>query len=201
MNRQFLAVVLISIVFLIVFGGVASILPSRKARQLGHLRVAARKFGLSTSLVHIDDVNASLADRVTASGIKLDPKKRCVAWSKPYPDECPGVPEWMTYAMDVDDSLPTSWQLHTSTEESGSLPDTYWNEVDRIKSIVPDRCIAIECTRTEVRWLGYEIVSSSNNTFIQEMQQGLDELIHLNVSISRQQSTQNNHYDTPSEYD
>lgn len=201
MNKQLIAYILITVVFLIVFGGIASILPSRKVRQLGHLRVAARKYGLATAVVQVDDVNASLADRVTASGIKLDPKKRCVAWSKSYPDEFPHVPEWITYALDQADSSKNRWQLHTNGEESGELAATYWETVDRIKPLFPDRCLAIECTRTEVRWMGYELVTSSIEEFIQAMVQGLDALIELNISTSQEKSFSKNHDDTSSEYD
>ncbi|MYF01895.1 MAG: hypothetical protein F4227_02640, partial [Gammaproteobacteria bacterium] len=186
MNKQLIAYILITIVFLVVFGGIASVLPSRQARQLGRLRVSARKYGLTTSLVHIADVNASLSDRVTASGKRLDPKKRCVTWSKPYADDFPDVPEWITYALDQKESSNMNWQLHETTEECRNLADSYWLEVDQIKSLFPERCIAIECTRTEVRWLGYEKVHSTMDEFIQAMLQGLDSLIRLNTSISEE---------------
>lgn len=184
-----------------VFGGVASVLPSRRARQLGHLRVAARKYGLTTSLVHITDVNASLTDRVTASGKKLDPKKRCVAWSKQYPEDIPGVPEWITYVLDQKESSGENWQLHETTEKCRKLADTYWLEVDRIKTLFPARCIAIECTRNEVRWLGYESVSSTVDEFIHAILQGLDSLISLNTSISEEQNAFKKRLETDSEYD
>ena len=184
-----------------VFGGIASVLPSRQARQLGHLRVSARKYGLTTSLVHIADVSASLSDRVTASGKKLDPKKRCVAWSKPYADDFPDVPEWITYALDQKESSNKNWQLHETTEECRNLSDSYWLEVDRIKSLFPERCIAIECTRSEVRWLGYEKVTSTNDEFIQAMMQGLDSLICLNTSVSEEQKALKERLETYSEYD
>lgn len=201
MNKQVIVYILISIAFLVVFGGIASVLPSRRARQLGHLRVTARKYGLTTSLVHIADVNASLTDRVTASGKKLEPKKRCVAWAKTYPDDIPGVPEWITYALVQLESSETNWQLHETNEECRNLGETYWSEVDRIKNLFPERCIAIECTRTEVRWLGYENVSSTIDEFIQSMLQGLDSLINLNTSISEEQNTLKKRLDTDSEYD
>ncbi|MYD44990.1 MAG: hypothetical protein F4W92_01365 [Gammaproteobacteria bacterium] len=201
MNKQLIAYILISIVFLVVFGGVASVLPSRRTRQLGHLRVTARKFGLTTSLVHIADVNASLTDRVTASGKKLDPKRSCVAWSKPYPDDFPEVPEWITYALDQRESSGVNWQLHETTEDCKGLAETYWLEVDRIKTLFPKRCVAIECTRSEVRWLGYERVVSTNDEFIQAMLQGLDSLIRLNTSISEERNTFNKLLETDSEYD
>lgn len=201
MNKQLIAYILIIIVFLVVFGGIASVLPSRQARQLGHLRVTARKYGLTTSLVHITDVNASLADRVTASGKKIDPKKRCVAWSKQYPDDFPYVPEWITYALGQNESSVMKWELHEITEESRNMSETYWFEVDRIKSLFPERCIAIECTRSEVRWLGYEKVTSTNDEFIQAMMRGLDSLISLNTSISEEQRALNKQLETDSEYD
>lgn len=201
MNKQLIAYILISIVFLVVFGGIASILPSRKVRQLGHLRVAARKHGLATSVVQIDDVNASLTDRVTASGIKLDPKRRCVAWSKSYPDEFPDVPEWISFAQDRDDPSQNPWQLRTKAEESDKLAPSYWDAVDRIKALLPDRCLAVECLPTEVRWMGYELVSSSIEEFIQAMSQGLEALIDLNISISQEKSLSKNRSDTTSEYD
>lgn len=188
-------------VFLVVFGGVASVLPSRRARQLGHLRVTARKYGLTTSLVHITDVNASLADRVTASGKKIDPKKRCVAWSKQYPEDFPYVPEWITYALDQKESSVMKWELHETTEGSRHVSETYWFEVDRIKSLFPERCIAIECTRSEVRWLGFEKVSSTTDEFIQTMLEGLDSLIRLNTMISKEESAFQKRHETDSEYD
>ena len=184
-----------------VFGGVASVLPSRRVRQLGHLRVAARKFGVATSLVHIADVNASMTDRVTAGGKKLDPKKRCVAWSKPYPEDFSDVPEWITYVVHRNDSSSVNWQLHETTEKCRNLAKTYWLEVDRIKTLFPDRCIAIECTRSEVRWLGYESVSSTIDEFIQAMLQGLDALIRLNTSVSEERNTCKKRLETDSEYD
>ena len=176
--------ILISIVFLIVFGGVVSILPSRRARQIGNLRVAARKFNLEISLVQIADVNATLADRVSASGIRQDPQKRCVAWSKRYPDEFTALPEWISYVLDEDESRETNWQLDVIKEPAGHSTDTYWAEVERIKKLFPSRCIALECSNTEVRWLGYEVINSTIDEFIHQIVQSLDALIQLNVSIS-----------------
>ena len=201
MNKELLAYILISIVFLVVFGGIASVLPSRKARQLGNLRMTARKYGISTSLVYIDDVNASMADRVTASGKKLDPKKRCISWSKPFAEDSPYLPEWITYAIAQEESSEVNWELHETSEESGSLSETYWDEVDRIKTILPERCIAIECSPSEVRWLGYEKVTSTIDEFIQAMVQGLDSLICLNTSISNERNTLKKRLDLNSEYD
>lgn len=176
--------ILISIVFLIVFGGVVRVLPSRRMRQIGNLRVAARKFNLEISLVQITDVNAALADRVTAGGVRQDPKKRCVAWSKRYPDEYSALPEWISYALDEDESRETDWQLDVTKVPNGHLTDTYWAEVERIKKLFPSRCIALECSNTEVRWLGYEVIDSTIDDFIHQIVQSLDALIQLNVSIS-----------------
>ncbi len=200
-NKQIIAYILISIVFLVVFGGIASVLPTRRARQLGHLRVAARKHGLTTSLVHITDVNASLADRVTASGKQLEPKKRCVAWSKQYSDDFPDVPEWIAYTLDRKKTDGMNWEVHQTSGERRALSESYWLEFDRIKTLFPDRCIAIECKRSEVRWLGYENVSSTNDEFIQAMVQGLDTLMCLNTSISEEENAFKRRLETDSEYD
>ena len=189
MNKEQVVFILISIVFLIVFGGVVSILPSRRARQIGNLRIAARKYDLEISLVQIADVNASLADRVSAGGIQRDPKKRCVAWSKRFPDEFTALPEWISYVLDKDESRKTTWQLDITKEPIGHLTDTYWTEVDRIKELLPNRCIALECTDTEIRWLGYEEINSTTDEFIHRMVQSLDALIQLNVSISNKVTT------------
>ena len=201
MNKQLIAYILIFMVFLGVFGGVVSILPSRRAREIGNLRVTARKYGIETSLVQIADVNASLADRVTAGGVKREPKKRCIAWSKRYPDEFPDVPQWITYALKQNDPTRSNWQLHSTPEKANNLTDTYWREVSRIKARFPERCIAIECTRSEVRWLGYENISTTSVEFLEAMVQGLDELIQLNILISHENTTSNTQLGTSSEYD
>lgn len=152
-------------------------------------------------MVHIADVNASLSDRVTASGKKLDLKKRCVAWSKQYPDDFPDVPEWITYALDRSDSSGMRWQVHETAEASRNLTETYWLKVDQIKTLFPERCVAIECTRNEVRWLGYESVSSTIDEFIQAMSQGLDSLIRLNTTISEERKASKKRFESDSEYD
>ena len=189
MNKEQVVFILVSIVFLIVFGGIVSILPSRRARQIGNLRIAARKYNMETSIVQIADVNAALADRVSAGGIRQDPKKRCVAWSKRYPDEFTALPEWMSYVLVEDESRETTWQIDVTKEPTGHLSDTYWAEVDRIKELLPSRCIALECTNTEVRWLGYEVINSTMDQFIHQMVHSLDALIRLNVSISNKVTT------------
>ena len=196
MNKQFLAYILISVVFVIVFGGIASILPSRHERQLGTLRVAARKLDLEISLVQIADVNASLSDRVTAGGIKQDPKKRCVAWSKRYPDKFAAIPEWINYASDQDEPAQLKWRLSTEDQERSNLPHSYWLEVSRITAQLPAHCIALECTHTEIRWLGYESLTSTADEFIQAMVQGLDALMQLNISVAHAQSALEKHLDT-----
>lgn len=188
MNKQHVVIILISIVFLIVFGGVASILPSRRSRQIGNLRIAARKFDMDISLVQIADVNASLIDRVSAGGIRQDPKRRCIAWSKRYPDEFTALPEWMAYATDQDEPTAINWQLNITEEQAGNLADSYWLEVDRIKELLPTRCIALECSRTEIRWLGYEVISSTTDEFINSMVQSLETLMQLNISISHERT-------------
>ena len=201
MSKEIIAYILISMVFLGVFGGVVSILPSRRARAIGNLRITARKYGIETSVVQIADMNASLSDRVTAGGIRREPKIRCIAWSKRYSDEFSSVPEWITYALKQKDPSGSNWQLHTMPEKTNKLTDDYWQEVSRIKTCFPERCIALECTRSEVRWLGYESISTTSDEFLQAMLKGLDELTQLNISISNEKTTSNATLGTSSVYD
>lgn len=187
MNKEHVAFLLISLVFLIVFGGLISILPSRRARQIGNLRILARRYDLEISLVQIPDVNASLTDRVTAGGIRLDPQKRCVAWSKRYTDPCSELPVWIDYVSTSPEFEAVRWHRLDSGQSTNLLTDSYWREVSRIKIGLPSRCVAIECTPTEVRWLGYEVIDSTAEEFIQRMVQSIDELLELNVSTVKEQ--------------
>ena len=196
MNNQLVAYILISIVFVVVFGGVASILPSRRERQIGNLRVTARKNDLEVSIVQIVDVNASMSDRVSASGIMTDPKKRCVAWAKRYPDEYEALPEWIFYTTEGHETLSVASQQNKADELASNLSESYWNEVNRINALLPAHCIALECTRTEVRWLGYESITSTSDEFVQRMVQALDALVQLNVSVSHAQSALERQLDT-----
>lgn len=196
MNKQLIAYILVSVVFVIVFGGVASILPSRRERQIGNLRVMARRYDLEVSVVQVADVNAPLSDRVTASGMVREPKMRCVAWVKHYPDEFEALPEWIIYASKRDETLEYEVPQHIEESIARKLSASYWDEVNRIYSMLPARCLALECTRTDVRWLGHETLTSTPDEFVHKMVQALDALLKLNISESYAQSSSVEQIDT-----
>ena len=170
---------------LLILGGIVSVLPSRKERALGQLRLLARQHNLKVSIEFIKDVNAPKSEHVSAGGVRLNPKRRCASWSlhlAPKPDY--GYPTWTLYESSRDDGpIPESYLVQEDNPNL-NLNQEYWNEVEKLRDLSPPRLIALSCTPTSVKWLGAEVLERDQDEFISTMLAILKGLAHLNRSFA-----------------
>lgn len=169
-------------VTLVAFGGIFSMLPSASEREIGKVRIAARKSGINVSIVLIDDINAPLVEQVSAGAIRRHPKKRCAAWDKYYQSiDTDHYPEWTLFVSDKDTGPFSGTHLLSELDQSTLLPE-YWSGVKKVMVDAPPNLYALQCTKNFVRWLGQEKVCETTNEYLESMNTTLQAIIELNQS-------------------
>ena len=181
--------ILISIILLIAFGGIFYILPSKHDRIVSKLRLEARRLGISTSIASIPDVNAPIASRVTAGGVKREPKVNCVIWELPYEEDYDDLPIWRLIKSPAGSSpVPGTVAEPNLKDPDLSAHDDYWSDIRRAFSHMPKLCLGIESSKTGVRWLGREDPGPSDDgSFVQEITRALKLIASTNIKYSREQ--------------
>ncbi len=181
-----MAYLIIVLVLLVIASGIFYFMPSRREREISRLRLEAHKEGIEVSVLMIPDVNAPAMERITPGGLKREPKLRCVSWAKRYPAEHGVVPCWRLYESKNDRGPVPKTQLeNVASEKEIELSKDYWIKIAELKSRLPQRLIALECSNNMVRWLGYERLDSSTvEQFVNNLSTELNQLMELNMAQS-----------------
>ncbi len=172
--------------FVVVFGGLLYVLPSKAQRRIGQMRLDARKKNLTIYSQVVPDVNATAVERVTAGGKLKNPTKQCVAWARQYADEYSAVPVWRVFvAPESTKPMPGYVANPPLDEAQRDLGEEYWIGVGKVLEKLPQQLVAVECAKSQVAWIGQERVADEPDGFIDQIQLALDELISLNIEASR----------------
>lgn len=179
--------ILVTTAFLMVFGGIFLVLPSKHEREIGRMRIDARKSGLNTQGIVVTDVNASAMDRVTAGGQIRMPKVQCIAWEKQYLDEFENIPLWTLYKSSQNNG-PIEGYIFESQLDETRLEDQpeYWRKVSKIIDQLPATIVAVKSGQRGVSWVGREKLDSTPAGFVVQMSTGLQELAEANIDLARE---------------
>lgn len=178
--------ILATTAFLMVFGGILLVLPSKHERRVGQMRIDARKSGLQTQGIVVTDVNASAVERVTAGGKIRTPKIRCIAWEKRYSDDYDNIPLWTLYESSKGSAPIQGFIVEPRLNETGlEHQREYWGRVGRAIDHLPAKLIAIKSSRNSVAWIGQELMDSTPEEFIDRMSVGLKELSEANTALAK----------------
>lgn len=175
---------IIALVLIVAFGGVAYALPSKLQRRVGRMRLDARKQGLHTSSMTLPDLDADAEDKVTSGGkVKLR-EQLCVAYDLNYGGGVKNPPSWQLdrYAKS---QLPIpGWLLRNQKHEGVELSDTtYWLAVAESIADMPHSCRAVASHEHGVRWVGIEAKDAVlSDDFLPKLVGALSKLRELNVA-------------------
>ncbi|MYD42821.1 MAG: hypothetical protein F4W90_02900 [Gammaproteobacteria bacterium] len=177
---------IIALLIVVAFGGVAYVLPSKFQREVGKLRLEARQFGFSTSLMNVANLNAEAADRVTAGGKVRFRDNFCAVYHKRYAKKVPHAPLWRLDRYDKGKFPVPAWTLHGDALEGVDLSNApYWKDVQGLLATMPRTCRAVECNADGISWIGIEareVVLAGD--FLKNLANALDSLAELNVNLS-----------------
>ena len=177
---------IIALALLAVGGPVFWMLPSRRERQKAQLRTAARQAGLVVELASLDKPDATAAERVSAGGVRRQPKVWCAAYRLPLPGLGDG-PSWMlrkTSAAGGDPLVP-GW-LRSGPRDSLPNDAGYWRRVAALADALPGDCVGVEANSRWVSWYGHESVGDAPAEQVAaDIRAGLESLAGLCVAADR----------------
>ncbi len=175
---------------LLVFGGLLVVLPSKRERQIGQMRIEARKRGIYIGSETLPNVNAPLVERVTSGGKIRTPTIQCVVWGKHYTEDATTFPTWRLLKSDKGKAPIEGFEANPSLNDNQrSLSDSYWSSVQEVLDSIPEKLVAIQCTPQSVSWIGVERLETTSDEFVSQMSTSLDRLMALNVAIGLQDNS------------
>ena len=135
-------------------GPVFWLLPSKRDRQLGALRTAARRAGLAVEVTTLPKMDAAAEERVSAGGRLRDVKVDCACYRLPLTKPFAAAPCWLLLRH-AGGGL-DGWT--TLTPPDRLPPDTadYWRAVTAIADKLPGDCIGLEARSSNIGWYGRE---------------------------------------------
>ena len=176
---------LIAVILVIAFGSVSYVLPSKLQRQVGKLRLEARRHGLFTSSTSLPDLDAAAEDRVTSGGKVRKHEKLCVVYDLGFEHSVIDVPVWQLTRYQKSQVPIPGWLLRDNTLDGVQLSNTfYWASVAETIAAMPRACRSVVSHANGVRWIGIEQKDAVlRNSFLPELLSSLTALRHLNVSV------------------
>lgn len=145
-----------------VVGPLFWLLPSKRQRQVGALRAAARGAGLVVELASVPKQGAKPHERVSAGGVPKEAKILCAAYRLALLERLPAAPRWFLlkaaggdHAADARPAPIGGWMLRASASSVPKSP-AYWRRVAAIVNALPAGCVAVEADDVQVAWYGRE---------------------------------------------
>ncbi len=177
---------IIALVLLVGFGGVAYVMPSKFQRRLSQLRLEARKQGIFTSSRTIPDLDADPEDRVTSGGKVRQRENLCVVYDLTYPSSTSNPPTWHLVRYKKSQVPIPGWLLRDNNLVGVQLSDaSYWATVAEYIADMPKYCRSVISHSSGVSWIGTESKDAViEDRFLSELTSSLESLRDLNLSIN-----------------
>ena len=148
--------ILIAVVLAAAVGPLLWLLPSRRQRQLGAWRTAAREHGLVVELASVEVADVPPEERVSASGVPRPAQRRCVAYRLPLVPPLDAAPRWrLLKSARTSGELP-GWSVATPPPRLPMPAADYWRRLRPLLDALPGGCVGVEATAGAVSWLGLE---------------------------------------------
>ena len=176
----------IAILLLAAFGGIAYVMPSKFQRKVGQLRLEARKQGIQTSARTIPDLDAAPEDRVTSGGKVRQRTDLCVVYELGYVNPPDDPPQWQLVRYKKSQLPIPGWLLRDDELSGVQLSDArYWGSVAEQIADMPKICRSVASSEASVAWIGVESKSTVlDGQFLAELLPPLKALQDLNVRSS-----------------
>ena len=178
---------IIALLLLVAFGGVAYVIPSKFQRRVSQLRLEARRQGIFTSSRTIPDLDAEAEDRVTSGGKVRQREDLCVVYDLGYPSSDQDVPQWQLVRYKKSNLPIPGWLLRDNQLRGVELSDTnYWATVAANIAEMPKVCRSVVSHDAGVSWIGIETKEAVvEGSFLGELTSSLESLRDLNLSICK----------------
>lgn len=143
---------IIGVILLAAFGPIFWMLPSAADRRLAKMRGRARTLGIHVEITQLDDLVAEPHARVTAGGVRREPKVSCAAYRMGLPRMARAAPKWMILRMPgADDGPIPGWQWDVASGRAMPSGDAdYWKRVADLTSAFPPDTLALAAGPSEV---------------------------------------------------
>jgi len=150
---------IIGVILVAAFGPIFWMVPSASDRRLAKMRARARTHGVQIEMTQLDDLNAEASARVTAGGVRRDPKVSVAAYRLALRRLARAAPRWKILRRPAanDGPLP-DWQWETAP--SGDAD--YWKQVANVVSQLPSDALALAADASEVSCWWRERVSAQD---------------------------------------
>ncbi len=129
------------------FGPLLWMMPSRADRRLAKMRSRARTHGIHVEITQLDDLAAEPQARVTAGGVKLDPKVMCAAYRLGMRRLARAAPQWKILRKSAANDGPIDGWIW-ATRPAGDA--VYWQEVSGVLRGLPPDALACATDASEV---------------------------------------------------
>lgn len=178
---------IIALLLLVGFGGVAYVLPSKFQRRVSQLRLEARKQGIFTSSRTVPDLDADAEDRVTSGGKVRHRQDLCVVYDLSYRDALEDPPQWQLVRYRKSQLPIPGWLLRENQLKGVQLSDAeYWGSVAENIADTPGVCRSVVSHEAGVSWIGTESKSAvEEGRFLRELTASLESLRELNLMTSQ----------------
>lgn len=177
---------IIAVLLLVAFGGIAYVVPSKFQRRVSQLRLEARRRGIFTSSRTVPDLDAEAEDRVTSGGKVRQREELCVVYDLGYPISVQDPPQWQLVRYKKSQLPIPGWLLRDARLSGVQFSDvTYWEMVAAKFEHMPRDCRSVVSHEAGVSWIGIEAKEAVvDGRFLDEMTSYLESLRDLNLSIS-----------------
>jgi hypothetical protein len=152
-----LTALIIGVVLLAAFGPILWMLPSRSDRRLSAMRTRARNLGIAVEITQLDALDADAASRVSAGGVRRDPKVVCAAYRLGLRRMAHAAPQWkLLYKADTDEGPIPGWLLDAAAggdhnrARNPAVDVRYWTQVAQVIAQLPADALALAADATEV---------------------------------------------------
>lgn len=184
-----MAWVIVALVLIGVVGPLFWMLPSKRERQVGALRAAARSAGLVVELARVPKPDAHAHERVSAGGVPKDANIRCAAYRLLLPKAQPAAPRWFllktaaggagSRASFVGAAPVAGWLLREAASNTPKSSE-YWRQVAAIVNELPGDCVGVEADAGQIAWYGRERLGELPiDTAVAAVRRGLTSLAAL----------------------
>jgi hypothetical protein len=138
---------IIAVALFAAFGPLLWMLPSRSDRRLAKMRARARSHGIHVEITQLDDLAAEPHARVSAGGVKLEPKVMCAAYRLGMRRLAKAAPQWQILRKPgANDGPIDGWTWSSSAAGDSS----YWQRVGEVLRKLPSDALACATDASEV---------------------------------------------------
>jgi hypothetical protein len=143
---------IIGAILLAAFGPIFWMLPSAADRRLAKMRARARALGIQVEITQLDDLAAEPQARVSAGGVRREPKVSCAAYRLGLSRMARAAPKWMILRMSAADDGPIpGWQWDVASGRAAPPGDAdYWKRVADLTTALPPDTLALAAGPSEV---------------------------------------------------